>query len=149
MKHYYYEYSQGIDCTTIFASVVSSLVVGLIVGIIVANYGHKLWRKQYFYDKKMSTYFDLKVKIEKLVEPFITQNTTVILKKESLEIEAIIKSIQIQINTIRHFLGSSFVKDVDSLIYIMENPTEFSEKNFLESVKKAFEKIESFQDKLK
>ena len=135
----YHDFLKKIDWTTIFASVLSSLFVGLAVGIIVAHYGHKLWRKQYFYDKKVSTYFDLKVQLEKLVIPFIIQRSVFVTKEELSEIKAIIKSIEIQISTIKHFLGSSFAEDVESLINIMKNPKE---ENFLVSVKKAYKKID-------
>lgn len=136
MNYYYYEYSQGIDWATIFATIISTLLT-LIFGFFLAKYAMKQWKKQFYYQKKVEIYADFVPYLRKIesflkiaYENDLTTDETIGSETQKIIVKMLNNEVYPLTERFFYYFDDSYRKPMDNLLNLLKDMALKGERDY-------------------
>lgn len=138
-----------IDWSTVIATTLSTLIVG----VIIAKYGYKIWKKQFFYQKRLEVYAELMPLVSQLksdlYQAFKMAGSGFSIK----HMESNLYELNKLLEKFNLYFSDTERKSIDKLIMLLNSHDilkkyEMNEQEFNRYVEKEYKEIILLKDKL-
>ena len=138
-----------IDWSTVIATALSTLIVG----VILARYGYKIWRKQFFYQKRLEVYAELLPLVSELKSNLYEAFEMAGSGYSNRHMENNILELNQLIEKFNLYFSDTERKPIDELIMLLNSHDisrkyEMNEQEFNSFVEKQYKEILFLKDKL-
>ena len=138
-----------IDWSTVIVTTLSTLIVG----VIIAKYGYKIWKKQFFYQKRLEVYAELMPLVSQLKSDLLQAFEMAGSGVSNKHMEKNIFTLNKLLEKFNLYFSDTERKPIDKLIILLNSyqplkKYDMNEQEFYIYVEKQYKEIVLLKDKL-